>query len=481
MSAAQPLLAAEAGEVSPSCKNAHLSLGMIIKIKSHVHHWKVTAHQHAMDRSMAMGYRCHRAAKLQVDDHHSEESEKNIDLQTNTEAVTNLLNNCLGAGILAVPLGISKVGMVTALVMLIASAALNRFSLMLLIDSCGLANIQLSYCGIANHTLGKTGHALVTFTFTSMGFLCLVSYVDATTDAIDGILGFFGIALSKWMLFAVAVVLNFPPTFIRSLKSVALLSGVAFVGAIVVVICTMIECGGGLIRDGMPPSDSILLVSEDYLTVLGEVNIFAVTFCIQAGGSIVMSTLQDDSRSNKAKVTGAGFGIALLVNASVGFLAYLRFTNTITGDVVNAFDPTSVVTLFCKIALLDLVVLSYMFMMIPCRTALLCQIFNKNEAKMEASATQFNGMTLAINFSAVALAWFVPNVSTVISINGAVSANLLAWILPAAIYIAMRSSLAKDHKDYKPKFSPANLPFFCMIIFGIFCAVTGIMKLAGLM
>jgi len=430
---------------------------------------------------MAMGFRSHRASIVQAEDHHDEKEETSIDLQTNTEAVTNLLNNCLGAGILAVPLAISRVGMLTALVMLILSAFLNRFSLMLLNDSCMLAGIQLSYCSIANHALGKIGKHSVHFTFTSMGFLCLVSYIDATTDAFQGILGFFGVALSKPMLFGVAIILNFPPTFIRSLKSVALLSGVAFIGAIVVVICTFVECGGGLIKDGMPEADTLQWIAPNFLTFLGEINIFAVTFCIQAGGSIVMSTLRDDSRANKASVTKWGFVIAFLVNSSVGYLAYLRFTDKISGDVVNAFDPSNIFTLICKVALLDLVVLSYMFMMIPCRTALLHVVFGKNEGHMEASSTQFAGMTLMINCAAVGMAWFVPNVTTVISINGAISANFLAWILPAAIYVTMRSTLDKSHKEYAPKWSASNLPFFCMICLGVFCMVTGLMKVVGLM
>merc|ERR1712107_894382 len=130
-----------------------------------------------------------------------------------------------------------------------------------------------------------------------------------------------------------------------------------------------------------------------HLSVTG---LFAVVFFIQAGGSIVISSIQDGSRENKGKVASMGFAIAFTLNFTMGMLAYVDYTSSIQGNVVNMFDPTSAIAIICRVALLFLMVLSFMFMMIPCRTALLLFFFNKNEAKMEASTQTFNMMTLSI-------------------------------------------------------------------------------------
>ena len=68
--------------------------------------------------------------------------------------------------------------------------------------------------------------------YTVFAFLCCVSYVDASADAVEGLLELFAgkdlnntaVVLGCWLL------LLLPTTLIRSLKSVALLSFVAFIG-----------------------------------------------------------------------------------------------------------------------------------------------------------------------------------------------------------------------------------------------------------
>merc|ERR1712137_153293 len=52
--------------------------------------------------------------------------------------------------------------------------------------------------------------------------------------------------------------------------------------------------------------------------------------------------------------------------------------------------------------------------------ALLLAIYNKNEAKMEASTREFNMMTLYVNLCALFVAYFVSDVSVVMNFNGAV-------------------------------------------------------------
>merc|ERR1719277_2405554 len=116
---------------------------------------------------MAMGMRCHVAARSQTlaleqmegdEGEGSPDSPKSPqagDLQTNTEAITNLLNNCLGSGVLAVALGIRKSGLIAGGIMLVVSCIMNRFSLLLIMDSCKLAGIPLSYSTIGSVALGS--------------------------------------------------------------------------------------------------------------------------------------------------------------------------------------------------------------------------------------------------------------------------------------------------------------------------------------
>mmetsp|Transcript_58202 Transcript_58202/g.165490 ORF Transcript_58202/g.165490 Transcript_58202/m.165490 type:complete len:432 (+) Transcript_58202:133-1428(+) len=408
-----------------------------------------------------------------------EDNAEDDGLQTNGEAVTNMLNNCLGSGMLAVSLAISRSGLVVGLLLIVASALMNRFTLLLILECCSVAAVDVSYNTVARLALGPPGRLLVMLAFMGMGFGCLVSYVDASVDAVGGLLTLSGVEFSKPALFAIAALLNVPPTFLRSLKSVATLSAVAFVGALVVVACVFIQCGGGLLRDGLPAAEAIRWYPEDYGTLLAQLPTFALIFSIQAGGSIVVATLKDSSPANTAKVTANAYLLAFFCNCSVGVMAYLRFLDNTQGDVLSSFPAQSPVTIVAKFAILDLVVLSYMFMMIPCRVALLELLFGKNEARGEASWAQFLGTTVVVNILALTVAFCVPNVALVIGVNGAVSANLVAWVMPALIYVRVRSRPRVSGMEPRPMLSARNVPYFCLATFGLFSMVSGLVGLLG--
>merc|ERR1719356_855876 len=134
-----------------------------------------------------------------------------------------------------------------------------------------------------------------------------------------------------------------------------------------------------------------------------------------------MSSLADSSDENKGKVSTIAYIVVLLVDLSIGLPAYLRFLDDTAGNVLSSLNPTAVLTVVAKVMVLDLVVPSYMFMMIPCRVALIELLFGKNEAKQEATFMQFIAVTTAVNIAAVAVATAVSDLSLVIGLVGAIA------------------------------------------------------------
>merc|ERR1712137_155383 len=182
--------------------------------------------------------------------------------------------------------------------------------------------------------------------------------------------------------------LLFPPTYIRSLKSVALFSAVAFFGAIVVIVCVIAHCGDILLEKGLPSQSDISWKPDSLGTFFATLPLLMSMFSIQAGGSIILSGLKDDSEANQAKVSTSAFIIVLCANLSVAIPAYLVYLSKVSDDVLEAMnEPGSPMIIAAKVGVLDLVVLSFMFMMIPCRVSLLEGLLGKNEGKQEASYT----------------------------------------------------------------------------------------------
>jgi len=319
-----------------------------------------------------------------------------------------------------------------------------------------------------------TGRA---FIFIAMGFGCLVSYVDATASAIGGLLSLAKViddpAKVMLPLQLGSVALLYPPTYIRSLKNVVPISIASFIGALVVVFCVVAQCAMHIAQNPIdwtqlhffPSSSGVLLKAiPTSLTV----------FSIQAGGSITMSGLRDGSESNKSKVSLYAYIIVLVVNLSIGLPSYMCFMDKTTPNIIDALPATNILTIIAKVAVLDLVIPSYMFMMIPCRVALIELLFKKNEAKMEATYAQFFGVTTCVNIAAVFVATLVANLSLVIGLVGAVAANSVAFILPCAFYLKART--APVGKGFTPvKFaSLSTIPYLCLIAFSFFCMISGI-------
>ena len=85
-----------------------------------------------------------------ADDDSLEIVDEDASLQTNSEAIVNLLNNCLGSGMLTMGFAIANAGIVPAICMMMLSAFLNRFTLLLNLHTCTLAG-----CDPASAEIGE--------------------------------------------------------------------------------------------------------------------------------------------------------------------------------------------------------------------------------------------------------------------------------------------------------------------------------------
>merc|ERR1711972_1199025 len=126
--------------------------------------------------------------------------------------------------------------------------------------------------------------------------------------------------------------------------------------------------------------------------------------------------MQDDSPANISKVTTQSFGIALLMDYLMGFSCYFVFLDDTQGDVLNNMPADSTLAIIARFALVDLVVLSYMIMAIPCKVAMIDLLFGKNEAVNEATAAEFHAFNVCLNVAALLVALAVSDLAMILDI-----------------------------------------------------------------
>lgn len=194
--------------------------------------------------------------------------------------------------------------------------------------------------------------------------------------------------------------------------------------------------------------------------------IIVFLFSIQPGGAVVLATMQDQSRANQKRVANFSYLLVFCMNVVLGGTVFITFLANTNGDMLKNFSSTNIAGIICRVAVLDLVVLSYMIMIIPCKFSLLDFIFGKNEGKQESTVMEFYGVTMVLNVLAFAVAIMIPNISIVFGICGAVVTNFVAFLAPPAFRLKVQANPEDPSVDPIPVFSACNWHYFALMLFG---------------
>jgi hypothetical protein len=106
------------------------------------------------------------------------------ELQTNGEALSNLLNTCLDSALLTVAFGLRQCGLIVGLFVMVVSAYVNQNNVLLNLKCCSMTNTsQVSY-EFSRIAFGRIGEVAFIVFNTVFPFLQMVSYIFAARDAV---------------------------------------------------------------------------------------------------------------------------------------------------------------------------------------------------------------------------------------------------------------------------------------------------------
>ena len=393
------------------------------------------------------------------------------ELQSNGEAVVNLLNNCLGSGLLSVAFAVSQAGLAVSLGCIVFFMVLNLFTILLNLKSCQLANCHPGTCQIGQKTFGTFGRLFMTLIFVSQSFFVMVSYADACADGIMGLLGLVlraeQIPSQRMVMIMAWLVLLAPTTLVRSMKSVARLSFIALIGGVLLIVSVVLCCSGIMATHGPPKLSDVDMMPRSAGNLFNGLSIFVFMFSIQPGAAAVLSSMQDTSEANVRKVCLRAFLIVMTLNVTLGFSCYTTFLSNTKGDLLLSFPNDLPSAISARFAMLVLVVLSYMIMSIPCKIPMLDLLFNKNETLHQASWMQYYGFTVVLNVLVIWCALKVSDLSLILGANGAVCSCFVALILPPMFYVKLCADPVNPGERV-PVLSIRNLPYFLICLGGLF-------------
>jgi len=421
------------------------------------------------------------------------------DMQTRAEATLNLLNNLLGAGLLSMPYAMASAGLLTGLALMAVVAVANRYTLLLVLKMSEAVLEENSYPEIGRHVFGQHGLLAVLAAYLLFTGGILTAYLIAITDILQQLTWLSG--APRLVLVFLAVLICAPGATLRSLRHVALLSGVCMLGVCALVVTLTAVCIGDLFSPAQSnapidyegrPGD-VDLFRFDPRRLLAGCALFALQFSVQAGGIEVLSRIRPDERSDpagaEADVGGGGddtssvpaaegiskvaFSIAGAFSAVIGSAAYLRFGDKVKGDVLLNFGPTAPQNALtvARVAYGFVVTCSFAFIMVPCRFAAL-DVFalrrrdHVGETGDAVPAEKFRRVTAAILAACSAVAWLVPDLARMLELVGVWATMALAFVLPCAFFLELRR-----RQEGLAVLSPANALPLGLVAFGILVAV----------
>jgi len=416
------------------------------------------------------------------------------DLQTPVEAALNLMNNLLGAGILVMPRAFADAGLFTGLLLMLLVATANRFTLHLILQMSKSSAEDQSYPEIGRHVFGQLGFIVVLLCYLLYTGGILVAYLIALADILEQLV--FGSSVGRFGLICLGILLVAPGALLKSLKAVALLSGVCMAG-----VCTLVVTLSGVcIYQVLWPEEYVSELPHDEISshvhgtpsgasqVLRSISLFALQFSVQAGGIEVLNNVareeahqcqnadENGSDSDGYEASGISkaqaiskraFVIAAAFSGIIGMAGYLRFGSEVEGDILLNFSKgTSRRTLLISnVAYGFVLTASFAFIIVPCRHAAvdILSLRRRSTAVVGEgwAAVPFHKVTFGILGICGVVAWLVPNLADMLQFVGVRATMALAFILPCAFRLEL-----KRRQEGISILSPSNALPLMLITFG---------------
>ncbi|SLM34781.1 amino acid transporter [Lasallia pustulata] len=390
-------------------------------------------------------------------------------------SVINLINTILGAGVLAMPLALSHMGILLGVVVIIWSGLTAGFGLYLQIRCVRyLERGSASFFALSQMTYPN---AAVIFD-AAIAIKCFgvgVSYLIIIGDLMPGVVrgfsedaGGVGFLVDRHFWVTGFMLIVIPLSFLRRLDSLKYTSVVALISIGYLVILVVFHFFKGDTMQDRGPLRIIRWGGAVPTLSSFPVIVFAYT-CHQNMFSI-LNEISNNSHFRTSGVVVASTGTSCLVYLLVAITGYLSFGNAVLGNIVGMYTP-SVASTIGKAAIVVLVMFSYPLQVHPCRASVDAVLKWRPTKRSESPSaspsgvapllagksghtargdgmgeTRFAAITTAIIVLSYVVAMTVSSLEKVLAYVGSTGSTSISFILPGLFYYKISSPDSPHHQ-----------------------------------
>jgi amino acid permease len=275
-----------------------------------------------------------------------------------------VINNLVGAGLLALPYTFYRASLVPGAAAMVATGLLNALSMLLLARSCELSGAR-SYRELAEFAFGKRAETFISAVMAVYTLGSCVSYIVLLGDALPELLAEAGdpatspalalLSAPAAILPITAAAVLFPLALSRDLSSLRYTAGVSF-------LCILYTAGMVTARAASAPVSDTLVVNRGGTGVFVAIPITMVSFTMHYNTPKAWGELKGASLRSFVWIAAAAFGFALVVYEATATAGYALFGADLAktkGDVLANFSNDDVPALVARIALAFVMCFSY--------------------------------------------------------------------------------------------------------------------------
>ncbi|KAJ9450635.1 Vacuolar amino acid transporter 5 [Diplonema papillatum] len=355
----------------------------------------------------------------------------------------NLCNVCLGAGTLAMPFAFRNTGIAFGLILLTLIYVLMALSAVMLCDAAIRVTPNVStvtYGGIMRAVFGHRGTVAVQWIIVVAALGISIAYFQLVGDLVAPVVAYWmgdgpEEYCSAWakrrtpMFFALAV-----EVALCVLPTLSALRYVSLVAVVSMMYLTFVVAYDSIVDDdNFAPGDPVeqFLFSGDVFRSIGLLT-FAFAPHIQ-----VVQMLAEFERPTPKRIRvwiWSSLTLCWAIYAVVGAFGYAAFRSQTEGNILLNHSAADMKITIGRIGVAVSVLAGYPTMCAPCASALDGFFFPHKKPSVWGRRLLWVFFVIAVSFL---IAYVVEDVSLVLGLTGAGALTVAAFLLPAAIYLAV--------------------------------------------
>lgn len=399
-------------------------------------------------------------------------------------AFFNMANSILGAGIIGQPYAFKNSGLLGGIVITSLLAILIDWTLRLIVINAQKAKAT-SYQDTVFYCFGRHGRNLLLFSVSTFAYGGCMAFCVIIGDTIPHVLKAFipdsitGKGSSfEWIFKRNTIIvlfttcISYPLSLNRDISKLAKASGFAFIGMIIIVVLTTVR---GFI-DGN--SSMKLMTKEEWFINRGlfkGISVISFALVCHHNTLFIFNSLRNATTSKFSKLTHLACTVSLFFCLLMGICGYLNFGRDVKGNILNNFssDDTfiNIARFFFGLNMLT----TFPLEIFVVRDALIDVIKanRKEDAQLNAepSSRVHIFITTLLVFTSMLVSLFTCNLGIILELIGAISASLMAYIIPPLCYLKLSlkesSSIKLDSLSKRIFVVQKVLPTVSCALFGI--------------